>query len=129
MIQTLKAGDAVDVAQVRSAIRDMLPEPASIEIVALHLGMSKRALQRLLANHATNFRLLRQHECFLEAVRLLEIEALRIEEVACRVGYTDPSHFSRAFQRWTGCSPTSWRSLNRRRAFLERLARNGLKEH
>ena len=32
-----------------------------------------------------------------------------IIEIAKRVGYDDPYHFSRCFKRWAGISPRAWR--------------------
>jgi AraC-like DNA-binding protein len=35
--------------------------------------------------------------------------ALTITEIASRVGFKDPSHFSRAFKALYGCSPAEFR--------------------
>ena len=44
-----------------------------------------------------------------EAQRLLLFTAVSIAEVAVLVGYSDPSHFSRAFRAVHGETPRSWR--------------------
>lgn len=45
-----------------------------------------------------------------EARRLLLHSDERIEEVAERVGYADPTHFIRMFQRAHGATPAAWRA-------------------
>ena len=45
-----------------------------------------------------------------EARRLLLHSEARIEDVAERVGYADPTHFIRMFQRAHGATPAAWRA-------------------
>ena len=45
-----------------------------------------------------------------EAKRLLLFTVISVAEVAEVVGYTDPSHFSRAFKAYTGKVPSAWRA-------------------
>ena len=40
----------------------------------------------------------------------LEDPALRISEIAERVGYADTAHFSRVFKKLEGVSPGEWRN-------------------
>jgi AraC-like DNA-binding protein len=44
-----------------------------------------------------------------EARRLLATTDLRIAEVAERLGYDEPTHFTRAFRRSSGISPQRFR--------------------
>jgi AraC family transcriptional activator of pobA len=44
-----------------------------------------------------------------EARRRLRETDERVDVIGERVGYLDPSHFSRVFRRTHGCSPTQWR--------------------
>lgn len=44
------------------------------------------------------------------ARELLENPALRISEIAERVGYADTAHFSRVFKKLEGMSPGEWRN-------------------
>ncbi|MDI2074654.1 MULTISPECIES: helix-turn-helix domain-containing protein [Bradyrhizobium] len=59
------------------------------------------------------------------AVRLLCRTDRSIGEIASMLGYDDPAHFCRAFQRWSGVPPTHWRRLleSRRRPDTERAAK------
>jgi AraC-like DNA-binding protein len=43
------------------------------------------------------------------AQRLLKQRALPIGDVGRALGYSDPAHFTRAFQRWTGVTPRDFR--------------------
>jgi AraC-like DNA-binding protein len=44
------------------------------------------------------------------AFRLLMRADHSILEIAYTLGYSDPAHFTRAFKRWTGASPRSYRN-------------------
>lgn len=46
------------------------------------------------------------------AKELLEDPALRISEIAERVGYADAAHFSRVFKKLEGVSAGVWRIQN-----------------
>ncbi len=48
-----------------------------------------------------------------EACRLLEDTQLRIKDVAYRIGYNDPYHFSRVFANVMGTSPRNFRKLRK----------------
>ena len=72
-------------------------------------GIQERTLHRRLKAAGTSFR----HE--LDGAReslskqLLEYSNLPVYEVATSLGYADSSGFIRAFHRWAGASPASWR--------------------
>ena len=82
----------------------------STDRVAKLLGMSRRTLARQLQNNGTTLRSelarLRQQR----AERLLCAGELTVSEVGAAVGYPDGSAFTRAFRRWTGTSPTQYRT-------------------
>jgi AraC-like DNA-binding protein len=50
------------------------------------------------------------------ALRKLKTTRLPIGQVAKELGFRDPSSFSRAFQRWTGMSPRTYRRMLRQTA-------------
>jgi AraC-like DNA-binding protein len=83
---------------------------------AVSIGLSPRSLQRRLALLDTSFERLVDDWRRGEALRLVTDPARGTTEIALRLGYTDPSHFIRAFRRWEGMSPTAFRNV---------LARNG----
>jgi AraC-like DNA-binding protein len=42
-------------------------------------------------------------------LRFIRDEGLTVKEAAWRLGFAEPSAFSRAFKRWTGKSPAGMR--------------------
>ena len=44
-----------------------------------------------------------------DATHLLTYSALRIEDIAMRLGYQNTANFTRAFRKWMGCTPSIWR--------------------
>jgi AraC-like DNA-binding protein len=80
-----------------------------IDWVANRMAMSRRTLQRALAEAGTDFRAVVAQVCCGEAQVMLS-EGPSITTVAAELGYFDPAHFSRAFRSWTGQSPRGWRA-------------------
>lgn len=82
--------------------------PTQIELAQL-LDMSSRTLQRQLKQHNTSF------QSILDKVRLelakhyLQDSRQSITDIAYQLGYSDSSHFARAFKRWTDLSPKQYR--------------------
>lgn len=77
--------------------------------VARELGMSERTLRRRLADEGTSHRRLLEEARREVAIRLLGEQRLSIDEVAYHLGYAQPSSFQRAFKRWTGMPPATFR--------------------
>jgi AraC-like DNA-binding protein len=103
-------GDGSLGASVRLVIAAMLYDGApTVERVAAAGGFSVRTLQRRLGEEGTSFSRL------LEAIRhdlaLAGISTGMVPdgELAARLGYEQPSSFSRAVRRWTGSSPKGLR--------------------
>lgn len=86
----------------------------SLEETAANFHMSTRTLQRRLKEENANFHQLadrvRQHL----AVQALKQTQCTVKEIAFMMGYNELSAFSRAFKRWTGSSPETYRSNNQR---------------
>jgi AraC-like DNA-binding protein len=77
--------------------------------LARRLGMGPRTLRRRLAvlNVSLNT-LVEAARC--ELAREALTKATPIKEIACRLGYSEPSAFQRAFKRWTGMTPGQYRA-------------------
>ncbi|WP_139840108.1 AraC family transcriptional regulator [Pseudoruegeria sp. SK021] len=73
------------------------------------VGMSKRTLQRRLGQCHLSFSDVRQEARFNAARTLLEDPKAKIIDVAIMTGYENPQHFTRAFRRHTGVTPTIYR--------------------
>ena len=73
--------------------------------------MTRRSLQRKLAEEGTNFRALRDAALWEAVEVLLSNPSLKIEAIALSVGFSDVAAFSKAFRRSKGYSPTRHRAM------------------
>jgi AraC-like DNA-binding protein len=80
-----------------------------IDATADFLGVSVRTLQRHLALAGGSHEKVVAWARFKTAASLLESTDARILDIALDLGYSDHAHFTRAFRRWTGCSPREFR--------------------
>jgi len=77
--------------------------------VARALGASPRTLQRRLDQAGLTYSEL-VDRCRLDAAReMLEGSDIWVREIAAKLGYADPSSFSRFFVRLTGMAPRAYR--------------------
>jgi AraC-like DNA-binding protein len=83
---------------------------AGLEAVAAQLGVSAPTLRRKLAAEGTSFREVREQLLRDQAVASLVRGGESVEELALRLGFSEASAFHRAFKRWTGSSPGSYRA-------------------
>jgi AraC-like DNA-binding protein len=82
----------------------------SLATVASELAMSERSIQRALGEEATSFRQLVDEVRKELALEHLGRPGASAADVAFLLGFSEPSAFTRAFRRWTGSSPTQFRS-------------------
>jgi AraC-like DNA-binding protein len=94
---------------LRNHLRTREEGAPTLSEMAGFLNMSERTLKRRLQEEDVSYRELLDDSLRERACRLLDDQALSISEVAWRLGYNDVSNFSRAFKRWTDCSPRDWR--------------------
>jgi AraC-like DNA-binding protein len=90
--------------------QEMASGNPSIGTVAARLGVSARSLQRRLAEEGTSFKGVLDGFRREVSRRLLSERDVAVYEVAFLLGYADPSAFHRAFRRWHGHTPKSFRS-------------------
>ena len=79
------------------------------EDVARSLAMNVRTMQRHLAAWGITYEQLIDDLLFHYAMVELKDDSHSITDVAFDLGYSDSAHFSRAFKRWTGCTPRQFR--------------------
>jgi AraC-like DNA-binding protein len=84
----------------------------SLEDTAANFHMSARRLQRRLKEEDVNFQQLADSARQYLAVQALRLGRYTVKEIAYMMGYNELSAFSRAFKRWTGKSPESYRLNN-----------------
>jgi AraC-like DNA-binding protein len=81
----------------------------SVGMIAELTGCSTRTLQRLLKQYDVSYKNLLNEARKNFAMANLEHSRLPITDIAHKLGYTDAGHFTRAFRRWTGMTPTQYR--------------------
>jgi len=102
--------DADLLADLRRRILEALPDGgATLDAIAATLGFSERTLQRRLQEVRLNFQQIVEQLRFDTACRYLQQGELPLTEIGYRLGYSEPSAFSRAFRRWSGVSPLMYR--------------------
>jgi AraC-like DNA-binding protein len=89
--------------------RDLTGGAERIAVIARELSMSDRTLQRRLASEGVSYQQLLDAARKEAAARYLTDSTLAICEVAYLVGYCEPAPFHRAFRRWYGMTPESFR--------------------
>lgn len=81
----------------------------TISDVAGHFGLSGRTLQRRLAELGYSYQALVDESRRQLAERLLQQTDYSLAEVAFMTGFSEQSAFTRAFKRWAGQTPRSFR--------------------
>src|SRR5574337_698827 len=101
--------DRETVQCVRDLIAGALPRSLSLEEIAHNLHLSPRTLHRRLEDEGSSFRAIKDAVRRDFALARLEKTNQPIARIAAELGYAEPSAFFRAFQHWTGVSPTYYR--------------------
>lgn len=101
-------------AQVRALLADARDGYPGLDAVAARLRLSTRTLKRRLHERGLGFQQLLDEARRRDALRLLDDATLSIEQIALRLGYSDPANFTRAFRKWAGRSPSAHRQVHAR---------------
>lgn len=97
--------------RVRAALLNEHGQYPDLDAVAARLFMSSRTLKRRLQQHGLSYQHLLDEARKRDCMRLLEDPTLSLEDIASRLGYTTATNFGRAFRRWTGRPPGSFRAF------------------
>lgn len=81
-----------------------------LDEVASHFCVSRRTLIRHLRHLNTNYQTLIDDFLRVRAVEFLANDSMRIKEIAAFLGFNNPANFGKAFKRWYGVSPGSFRA-------------------
>ncbi len=81
----------------------------SVEVVADRLHMSRQTLARHLQSANTSYADILERARKDKALALLGKSNMPMAQIADSLGYSDTRSFNRAFKRWTGKSPGSYR--------------------
>ncbi len=96
---------------VELAIRAGRPNAVpSGDDVAARLSISQQTLRRRLAEAGTSLREIRDQVLRDAAIMSLVDGDESIADLAARLGFSEPSAFTRAFRRWTGNPPSAYRA-------------------
>ena len=102
------------VGSLRHLLKDAIRNrPPSVEFAAEMAGASVRTLQRQLKLEGLTYSQLLEQVRLQSAVPMLQDGRLKITDIAYELGYLQPAHFTRAFQRWLGISPREYRTRRR----------------
>lgn len=98
------------VREAKDAIAQSLSEGTPrVADIAKSLGLSARSFHRRLSEHGMNFQVLTEETRRELAEGLLKDEWHSLAEVAFLTGFSEQSSFTRAFKRWLGQTPASYR--------------------
>jgi AraC-like DNA-binding protein len=86
------------------------PSAVSVDTAATLLSVSDQHLRRLLREEGSSFRQLKEDVLRDEAVAGLVRGQETVDALSRRLGFSEPSAFRRAFRRWTGSPPSSYRA-------------------
>ena len=92
--------------------RGLLSGHFSAPEIAEVFGMHERTLHRRLRAAGTSFRQELDTARRRLSEQLLTNTSLAVGDIATALGYADASGFIRAFDRWCGTTPASWRKQN-----------------
>jgi AraC-like DNA-binding protein len=110
-----RGGELEFMISISNIIRRLLGEGSlDIEHTAQFIGMTRRTLQRRLAESGTEYSRLVDEVRLARAAALIHNSSTNLADVAQELGYSDPANFARAFRRWTGLSPSSFKRMDRR---------------
>lgn len=76
-----------------------------MDVIAGKPGLSRQTLFRKLKAEGVTFEKVLDELRHRLALYYLSGQKVSVNETAYLVGFSDPAAFSRAFKRWTGCSP------------------------
>jgi AraC-like DNA-binding protein len=98
------------VARCRASLMEQLSSgELSEEEMAQQLHMSRRTLQRKLADAETTYQQLVDETRHDLALRYIENPHHSITDITFMLGFSQQSAFTRAFRRWTGFAPSEYR--------------------
>ncbi|MCH2164849.1 MAG: AraC family transcriptional regulator [Marinovum sp.] len=98
--------------EIARSLSEGLPKMAQI---ARQLGLSVRSLHRRLEEQGVSFQTLTEDTRRELAQGMLQQERYALSEIAFLTGFSEQSAFTRAFKRWTGETPASYRKARNTR--------------
>ncbi|MGB5457274.1 MAG: helix-turn-helix domain-containing protein [Gammaproteobacteria bacterium] len=91
----------------------ILERDLSIDMIAELAGCTTRTLQRKLKEYEISYTDLLNQARMNYATTNIKLSGMSMTEIAYQLGYKDAAHFTRAFKRWTGMTPSTYRSTRK----------------
>ena len=106
--------NGITVRQITNYLVEHLSEMTNLDKMADELMVSKSHLVRR-AKELTGFTIQTLHEKLKieQAKNLLQVESIKLAEIASRLGFQNQNYFSSVFKKNTGMSPRAWAQRNR----------------
>lgn len=106
---------SIKASQITNYLMEHLNEMTDLDRMASDLSVSKSHLVRR-AKELTGFTIQTLHEKLKieQAKNLLQVESLKLGEIANRLGFQNQNYFSSVFKKNTGMSPRAWAKRNLR---------------
>lgn len=115
------------IADLRRVLRtELLRDNCSAAVIARLFSMHRRTMSRHLRTEGLAFRQVANEVRFQIACDLLENTDMALSQIAAVLRYSELSAFTRAFRRWSGQTPSAWRS-NHSRVRKSRRSRRPLR--
>ncbi|PZX21161.1 Putative Transcriptional Regulator, AraC [Cupriavidus phytorum] len=97
---------------LRSHLDDELP---SLEQMAQLLRLTPQTLRRRLRDEGRGYQSIKDSLRRDVAIGMMERPGMTLQDVALRLGFSEPSTFHRAFKKWTGVAPGEYRMRGMRK--------------
>ncbi len=103
---------------IQQWIEDHYAEEVDFEIVTKQFGMSRRTFERRFKKATGDTPLVYLQRTRVEAAKImLEVKSETFDEISCRSGYENSSHFRGIFKKYTGLLPTEYQRKFQRHSF------------
>jgi AraC-like DNA-binding protein len=104
------------VEELRRLLRvEMLSSRLSSARAAEHFAVHRRTLNRRLRARGEGFKTLADQVRFAVARQLLSDTDIPLAQVSAALSFSEPAAFTRAFERWSGLSPSRFRAGQKRK--------------
>ncbi|GMG87791.1 AraC family transcriptional regulator [Biformimicrobium ophioploci] len=95
--------------RIRRMLLNSVGNFPSLETTASNLNLTPRTMHRRLLSEGTSFKELQEETRHMLALRYLQAREMSVQEIAYMLGYSDVANFRRAFKRWEGVAPKTYR--------------------
>jgi AraC-like DNA-binding protein len=113
-LMTIPGQDSSFTSKINNHLHQLpFNEWPTFDAIAKHLHTSPQTLRRKLRTEGTHFQTLKDNLRRDTAIEKLLKEKLTVDEIAELVGFTEGRSFTRAFQKWTGLSPSAYRTQDK----------------